>query len=133
MMAAFAAALGIPIYLTRSPPPPISLANGTYFNPCCGNIVLKNGLMSFSSGSTKYHLTVIKTDLQADTDDDVVISNGHKVSLNVGAHNRSVGFWLASHRNNSMNIYDAAKKPPDHLTLYGSDYSGPYDFSRVSA
>lgn len=112
-----------------APPISVSLANGTYTSECCGELLLKDGLLIYDGGSVRYRLLVRKTDLEGETANDVAVTGGHRVMVTPGKSTRYIHFWHTPYRENGINQYDVRNKPPDRLTLYGDDYSGPYDFS----
>jgi hypothetical protein len=109
-----------------------ALANGTFYNPCCGKIVMKDGTMSFGNEQVHYQLQVIKTDLTASTDCDVGVASGHKVESLPREEVHWVKLWLHPYDNNMMNLYDASKKAPDRLAIWGVDGDETeYVFDRV--
>ncbi|MBC7502331.1 MAG: hypothetical protein H7315_17810 [Herminiimonas sp.] len=114
-------------------PEPVSqsLADGVYYNPQCGHVTLKNGLMSFEGGKIRYRLVVEKTDLQGFTKSDLAVTNDHKIIVLAGKAYSSIWFWHAPYRFNDINQYDARHQPPDRLTFSGAG-NKQYDFSRVA-
>jgi len=54
VVVAILALIASPLWWKSPPPLPIGTANGVYANDCCGSIVLKDGLLTFAGGSTKY-------------------------------------------------------------------------------
>jgi hypothetical protein len=118
--------------LSPTPPVPISLANGTYVSKCCGSIVLRDGVMTFGGQTARYSLSVTKTDLSANVDGDPLITSDHKIVVIPGIQNSNFGFWRYPHRSNMMNLYDARQEPPNRLSIWEQDHSGPYEFVLAS-
>jgi hypothetical protein len=109
-----------------------ALANGTFYNPCCGKIVMKDGAMSFGGEQLHYQLQILKTDLSASTDRDVGVASGHRVVSLPQEDTHWVKLWLHPYENNMMNLYDASKKAPDRLAIWGTDGDETrYVFDRI--
>lgn len=129
------AALGLAIFILAivgllKPTPPISssLANVLYISICCGSVMLQDGHMMFNRKSASYRLYVIKTDLDADVDGDPVITVDHQVEVLPKAQRNRLSFWRYPYRTNITNAYDARRERPNRISMWGADYSGPYDF-----
>ena len=48
------AALMLYILVAPAPKLPLKVADGTYFNPCCSELTLRAGIMSFGSNEVRY-------------------------------------------------------------------------------
>jgi hypothetical protein len=88
--------------------------------------------MKFNNKSANYRLYVIKNELDADVDGDPVITVNHQIEVLSKAQINRVSFWHYPYRTNITNAYDARRERPNRLSMWGADYSGPYDFVLAS-
>ncbi|MDF0546550.1 hypothetical protein PX699_29780 [Sphingobium sp. H39-3-25] len=73
------------IIFVGGPKLPVSAANGSYSNACCGTLVLKNGRMRFSGGRiARYDIEQDKVGPYIITDALVEVINGRHVSMESG-------------------------------------------------
>ena len=120
VFALFAGLLGLPFILIslRSSPPSISVANGVYYNPCCGRIILSDGLMRFNGGQARYTLSSIKGELVLSADRDVGIEGGHAIRM---LPKRNL-FWVKpSVSPPQSKLLEFEKRPPNRLGLLSTD------------
>jgi len=88
--------------------------------------------MSFDGEQVHYQLQLLKTDLSASTNRDVGIASGHRVVSLPQEETHWVKLWLHPYENNMMNLYDASKKAPDRLAIWGiGDDDTQYVFDRI--
>jgi hypothetical protein len=116
MAAVVGAAFMIPITMFGSPQPAISLANGTYYNPCCGKIILKNGLLMIEGGQARYTLSPIKAELILSVDADVGVEDGSSLRLLPKRGINWVKPWVYPQKSNMLNV---GKRSPNRLSLLG--------------
>jgi hypothetical protein len=65
VLLAFLVAVGIWLFYKRSLAPDVSAVNGTYYNACCGDVVLRDGTLFYKKASYKYDLELLKFGLTA--------------------------------------------------------------------
>lgn len=71
-------------YYYPRPPIPFSEVEGTYSNPCCDSVRLADGAIWFRNERVPIKLAKMKFGLVAETDRELVITSGHRVTAIAG-------------------------------------------------
>jgi len=110
--------------LTRPGPPPKAWANGVYANPCCANIILKDGLLSAGACRIRYTLNNSKFGIEA-----ILLRwiGTRKDRVTCGNTNGMTLFF------DGMSELDPPKasRPPRYFRLYDDETSEERVFTRL--